>query len=105
MTAGNLLVLSGDVLSNNGRNGVDINGTPGASNTVIQGNLIGTDISGEFGVENDSSGILIISDPDTTIGGTQLGQGNLISGNGADGVTIADDGEFTAGATRAQATP
>src|SRR5262249_14699206 len=60
----------------------------GTSNTVIQGNKIGTDITGtqslqlffgHYGVELESSS-------DNTIGGSAMGEGNLISGNAGDGI-------------------
>ena len=58
-----------------------------ASNNVIQGNYIGSDSSGTVGVSNRFQGILVMgTGPDiiynTLIGGTNVGEGNLVSANG-----------------------
>jgi hypothetical protein len=52
----------------------------------IQGNYIGTDVTGTAPVPNGSDGVLIGST--ATVGGTAPGAGNLISGNSGDGVGI-----------------
>jgi len=52
--------------------------------TLIEGNYIGTDASGMRKVEN-GSGVIVVG-PDLTIGGTDAGAGNLISGNQGAGV-------------------
>jgi uncharacterized repeat protein (TIGR01451 family) len=61
--------------------------TVGTSN-LVQGNLIGTDASGSSGVGNGSSGVAVTEATNCTIGGTVPGAGNVISGNGFDGVRI-----------------
>ncbi|MCA9208003.1 MAG: DUF4347 domain-containing protein, partial [Planctomycetales bacterium] len=65
--------------------GILVNGTTtGPTNTVIQGNMIGTDAFGNVlpAFENERAGILVIGSPaDTTIGGTGAGAGNLIAGS------------------------
>ncbi len=50
------------------------------SNDLIQGNYIGTDVTGNFAVPNND-GVLITTISTATIGGTAAGAGNLISGN------------------------
>ena len=73
----------------------------GAFNNTVQGNYIGTDVTGSKAVGNASYGFVtgVDSDPavslgdliaagDTTLGGPVAGAGNLISGNGMDGVAI-----------------
>lgn len=72
-----------NVLSGNNGDGILING-PGASNNVVQGNLIGTDISGTLDRGNNSSGIELFASG-TLIGGA--GAGNVIAGNNV-GITI-----------------
>jgi len=77
--------VSRNVISGNG-DGICITGN-GASNNVIQGNYIGCDISGTFAVSNRYQGILLIGTGldiiyNTLIGGTNAGEGNLVSGNG-----------------------
>jgi hypothetical protein len=56
--------------------------------TVIQGNLIGTDVSGQHALGSLGDGVDVVDAPGTTIGGTAAGAGNVISGNGGDGVNL-----------------
>ena len=58
----------------------------GASQKVIQGNFIGTDLSGELVVSNVNDGITVSGAPSNTI------SGNVISGNGTNGVFLAGTG-------------
>jgi hypothetical protein len=67
---------SRNVVSGNAGNGIAV----ASSNGVIQGNYIGTDISGKIALPNGNIG-LSIAGTDNLIGGTGLGAGNLISGN------------------------
>ena len=61
-----------------------------ASGTRIEGNLIGTDVSGTAAVSN-GTGVLVAEEAsDTTVGGTELGTRNVISGNLSDGVQTSD---------------
>ncbi|MCP4896119.1 MAG: phage tail tape measure protein [bacterium] len=55
-----------------------------SSNNTISGNYIGTDSQGEASLSNTSSrcGVCIFSASFNTIGGTENGEGNLISGHG-----------------------
>lgn len=57
------------------------------NNTIVQGNTIGTDLTGEIDLGNESSGISILAN-DNLIGGTEPNAGNLISGNNAYGIGI-----------------
>lgn len=67
--------------------GMSINNS---DNCSIQGNKIGTDVSGTVAVANGAVGILIQNGSDNNlIGGTAVGAGNLISGNLSDGIRIA----------------
>ncbi|NQV15849.1 CSLREA domain-containing protein, partial [bacterium] len=66
--------------------GVTIAGGGTAINNTVQGNYIGTDLSGSNEVGN-STGILLL-EPNNFIGGTEPGAGNLISGNEWAGVNI-----------------
>jgi len=80
-----------NVISGNSQNGVFINGM-GASGTFIQGNYIGTDISGKapFGnvLGNLADGVLIMNAPNTTISGRNTVPDAIISGNASNGVEI-----------------
>jgi hypothetical protein len=54
----------------------------------IQGNLIGTDVTGEVALGNGINGIVINAGANPVIGGTVAGAGNVVSGNGSDGIDI-----------------
>ena len=73
----------GNVVSGNGNGGVSIEG----SGVIVQGNLIGTDATGEFADANGGSGVSVIGE-DATIGGTTLAARNVISGNVVSGVSV-----------------
>ena len=70
-----------------GRDGILING-PTAHGNVIQGKLIGTNAAGTSALGCSRYGILIDHSASTTIGGTEPGEGNLISGNALAGIAI-----------------
>jgi autotransporter-associated beta strand protein len=58
-----------------------------AMNTLVIGNLIGTDKTGQFAIPNTNAGILIGGNGNV-IGGATLGMGNVISGNVGPGISI-----------------
>ena len=72
-----------NVISDNGTSGIEIRGGTGAA--VVQGNYIGTDVSGMLPRGNMGFGVLLNDVPGTPsrIGGTGAGTGNVISANGA----------------------
>jgi len=76
-----------NVISGNGT-GISIYGS-NASGAVVQGNLIGTDVTGADRLGNANNGIFIHAADGYTIGGTETGAGNLVSGNGGNGIVIA----------------
>ncbi len=80
----------GNVISANAFIGIAIGGQEGtyADSTTIQGNLIGTDITGTVAIGNGGAGINISAGSLTTIGGVGAGEGNVIAHNGSDGVVI-----------------
>ena len=53
-----------------------------STNNVIQGNFIGTDVTGTHPLGNGGAGIGMTDSGDNTIGGTASGAGNVISANG-----------------------
>jgi hypothetical protein len=56
---------------------------------LIEGNFIGTNLTGTGAVPNSSVGILVAGNAGgTTIGGTTVGTANVISGNGGDGIDL-----------------
>jgi titin len=75
-----------NVISANGNQGVDIYNH--ANGNIVQGNFIGTDVSGTARLGNLSDGVLIEFAANNLIGGTGPGAGNLISGNTPNGLEI-----------------
>jgi len=61
---------------------------PGVDNNIVQGNYIGTDVTGTFAIQNGANGLQLQDANNNTIGGSVAGQGNVISGNGLNGVFI-----------------
>jgi titin len=83
---------AGNVISGNLGDGVFLYG--GAMGNLIQGNFIGTDVSGQTVVSNGLAGVLIES-AGNTVGGLASGARNVISGNWLDGVWLAGAGATT----------
>ena len=76
-----------NVISGNDKSGLVISGDNAANNEVY-GNRIGTNFDGSSSVANQA-GILVTRADNNTIGGTGVGQRNVISGNNGAGVFIA----------------
>ena len=57
------------------------------SGNVVSGNYIGLDATGS-GVLRNAIGVQVATDSGTTIGGAAQGAGNVVSGNGGDGIQI-----------------
>ena len=66
----------------------------GATGTLIEGNYIGTDISGLLPLGNGDAGILMGDGTGNVIGGNALGLGNVISANGKDGIDAVGMGNI-----------
>ncbi len=77
-------LISGNTGKGNG-GGIKISGAGG---NVIQGNFIGTDVTGTQGLGNQGRGIAISGSSNNLIGGAVPGAGNLISANRATGVRM-----------------
>ncbi len=76
----------GNLISGNGE-GVGLQ--TGSHDNVVVGNLIGTDASGTTALGNQTSGVVARWDAyRNQVGGLNPGEGNLISGNGRNGVSI-----------------
>ncbi len=88
-TIGGLTVADRNVISGNDVAGILFITAPTTNNFVL-GNYIGTNAAGTAAIGNTTHGINIASAPGNTIGGTAVGAGNLISGNGGDGISIYD---------------
>ncbi|MBX3179181.1 MAG: DUF5011 domain-containing protein [Candidatus Hydrogenedentes bacterium] len=82
---------AGNVISGNGTRGMTIIDSAGA---LIQGNFIGTDVTGSTAIPNDDSGLQIIGNffgvDRNLVGGSGAGEGNVISGNFDDGIILLD---------------
>ncbi len=74
-----------NMISGNLRSGIQMEFAKG---NLIEGNNIGSDVSGLIDYGNSSDGILDLNGSGNTIGGSAAGQGNLIFGNGGSGVAL-----------------
>ncbi len=92
-TIGGSVVGAGNLISGNDEDGVHIgdgafiNGDDATGNNV-QGNLIGSEVTGMTALPNSRFGVYIQGASGNTIGGTTENERNIISGNGAEGVQI-----------------
>ena len=91
-TIGGTAAGAGNIISGNNWDGVKIYGQGGgATGNLVQGNYIGTDVTGTASLGN-SVGVVISNAPSNTVGGTAAGARNVISGNNQFGVLIANSG-------------
>ncbi len=82
---------SQNIISGNGGNGVEGNNIIEFLN--IQGNYIGTDVAGTKAIGNHLDGVVLDGGSALGfIGGSDVGAGNLISGNGANGIDMIEAG-------------
>ncbi len=92
-TIGGITIGQRNIISGNDANGIFITGALSVGN-VIQGNFIGTDITGTLARGNTDHGIVLGAGVTNTVIGTDgngsndAAEGNVISGNGGDGVAI-----------------
>jgi len=92
-------VVSANVIGGNSGDGIEVSGTA-ATNTVVQGNFIGTDFTGMATNANTGSGINLSAGARLNVLGG-VGQSNVIAFNGADGVTVAANNSATNNVIRA----
>ncbi len=84
-----------NLISGNGLDGIDFTNGAATAN-LVEGDFIGTDVTGSHKLGNARHGVVISSVTDSgspsgsynTIGGSVSGAGNLISGNGDYGVVV-----------------
>ena len=76
-TVGGTALAARNLISGNLNTGISAN----TFRALIQGNLIGTDVSGTVGLGNGGDGVDTTNGVDNTIGGAAAGAGNLISSN------------------------
>ena len=83
---------SGNVISGNKGNGIDLESS-GTSGNLIEGNYIGTNVTGNAVLPNTGYGVFIYdSASNNTVGGVVSGAANTISGNSYDGVHLEGSG-------------
>jgi titin len=91
-TVGGTIGASRNLISGNGLgslgDGISIFG--GGNNNIVQGNLIGTDVTGSKPLPNNVSGIGIQASNtnNNTIGGSVAAAANIVSGNKGNGISI-----------------
>ena len=91
-TIGGSVTGSGNVISGNTGDGVDISHS-GTTGNWVESNYIGVATGGTSALANGQSGVAIDAGAsNNTIGGAVSGDGNVISGNDSDGVYISDQG-------------
>ena len=90
-TIGGTAAGAGNLISGNKQDGVLIRGdVTGGTDNVVQGNFIGTDVTGKKDLGNLGNGVKIdLSASKNSIGGTADGAGNTIAFNGANGVLVS----------------
>jgi uncharacterized repeat protein (TIGR01451 family) len=81
---------AGNLIS--GNNGWGINTTnPTSAGAHLLGNLIGTDAAHSTGIPNLSGGVQLNGD-NSSVGGTDAGEGNVVAGNMGDGIEVFGSG-------------
>jgi ELWxxDGT repeat protein len=82
-----------NVISGNAGDGINVTGM-NASGNMIQGNYVGTDLTGTVAIPNGGNGISLNQGVHAnTVGGGTSGAGNIVAGNGASGIVL--DGQLT----------
>jgi Astacin (Peptidase family M12A) len=83
---------AGNVISANGSYGIYIYFT-GTTNNLIQGNIIGADVTGTNALGNGFANVVLLGGATGNfIGGTGAGAGNIVAFAGGPGVTVYDAG-------------
>ncbi|MDX2035145.1 MAG: right-handed parallel beta-helix repeat-containing protein [Isosphaeraceae bacterium] len=78
-------VIGGRFSGNTGR-GIVVG--PGSTDTRIEGAIVGLTRAGTAALGNDSAGIAVLGASGTSIGGATAASGNVVSGNGGDGIDV-----------------
>ncbi|MCK5066204.1 MAG: Ig-like domain-containing protein [Bacteroidales bacterium] len=77
----------GNLISGNGGSGIAM---AVVNQDSIKGNFIGTDVTGTKGIPNNLAGINLEACGSIHVGGSDIGEGNLISANNGDGIVIRE---------------
>jgi hypothetical protein len=95
-TIGGTTAAARNIISGNDGSGIILTG--GTQGDVIQGNYVGTNVTGTAPLANAGDGIFLVNiATNNTIGGTAAGAGNLVSGNRGNGIEINGYGGPTSG--------
>jgi hypothetical protein len=92
VTVGGLKATLRNVIGANTNNGIDIGDS---EHVQVIGNYIGVSASGVAAIGNESNGVYVSSSRYTYIGSTAPKSGNVISGNGDDGIELTYDADST----------
>jgi hypothetical protein len=90
-TIGGVTAGARNIISGNNGDGIEIFASDPlfrGHNNQVQGNYIGTDVTGTADLGNTGDGVLIKGGSNNLIGGIGAGARNIISGNNGDGVKI-----------------
>ncbi len=79
--------VAGNVISGNVNLGIDVQGANSTTNMIL-GNLVGTNGTGTAAIANQGGGITINGGSNNMIGGPGLDEGNVVSGNNSNGITL-----------------
>jgi titin len=89
-TIGGTAIADRNVISGNTVDGIQLDAS---SNNRVEGNYIGTDVTGMLDRGNTNQGIALFNaSANNTIGGTAAGAGNVISGNNGFGIALSSAG-------------
>jgi titin len=80
----------GNLISGNGGDGVAVV-DPQTALILVQANRIGTNAAGTQPLANGGDGVVVTAPNANFVGGAAVGEGNLISGNAGNGVTLVGD--------------
>jgi titin len=80
-----------NIISGSGGVGVGI-AFPGAAGNLVQGNYIGTDVTGTVALGNSRGVFISNGATGNVVGGTAAGAGNVISGHTGEGLILQDPG-------------
>ncbi len=92
-TIGGAALEDRNIISGNNDSGIYICCGNASAGNIVQGNLIGTDITGKLAVGNTPDGV-VSQGPGSIIGGTTPRTGNIISGNNRAGVVLFSGAQF-----------
>jgi len=85
-----------NIMSGNQQYGLILCGStdPDDGSSLVVGNIIGLDTNGTEVLPNSADGICLDGERNTTIGGTNSAQRNIISGNNEDGIEVNQGSTF-----------